>query len=69
MAGPEVSQFFSHLSLTLREKNPYSGFFWSVFSPNAGKYGKIRVTKTPNTNTLHAVLLSYKLDSYKNVLL
>ena len=23
----------------LREKCPYSEFFWSVFSPNAGKYG------------------------------
>ena len=69
MAAPKVSQFFSHLSLTLREKNPYSEFFSSVFSPNTGKYGKIRVTKTPNTDTLYAVLLSYKLDSYKSVLL
>ena len=25
--------------LTLREKCPYSEFFWSVFSQNAGKYG------------------------------
>ena len=25
--------------LTLREKCPYSELFWSVFSPNAGKYG------------------------------
>ena len=24
---------------TLREKCPYSEIFWSVFSPNAGKYG------------------------------
>ena len=24
---------------SLREKCPYSKFFWSVFSPNAGKYG------------------------------
>ena len=23
---------------TLRRKCPYSEFFWSVFSPNAGKY-------------------------------
>ena len=27
------------LKLALREKCPYSEFFWSVFSPNAGKYG------------------------------
>ena len=31
--------------LALREKCPYSEFFWSVFSPNAGKYGpeKLRI--------------------------
>ena len=31
--------------LLLREKFPYSEFFWSVFSPNAGKYGpeKLRI--------------------------
>ena len=23
----------------MRENCPYSEFFWSVFSPNAGKYG------------------------------
>ena len=26
-------------ALTLREKCLYSELFWSVFSPNAGKYG------------------------------
>ena len=32
---------------TLREKGPYSEFFWSVFSTNAGKYGpeKLRIRK------------------------
>ena len=30
---------------SLHEKCPYSEFFWSVFSPNAGKYGteKLRI--------------------------
>ena len=27
------------LQLVLRKKWPHSGLFWSVFSPNAGKYG------------------------------
>ena len=29
----------------MREKCPYSEFFWSVFSPNVGKYGseKLRI--------------------------
>ena len=33
------------LAFTLHEKCPYSEFFWSVLSPNAGKYGpeKLRV--------------------------
>ena len=32
-------------SIRLREKCPYSEFSWSVFSPNAGKYGpeKLRI--------------------------
>ena len=32
---------------TLSEKGPYSEFFWSVFSTNAGKYGpeKLRIRK------------------------
>ena len=33
---------------SLREKCPYSEFFWSVFS-------RIRTKKTPNSNTFHAV--------------
>ena len=27
------------VTVILRKKCPYSEFFWSVFSPNAGKYG------------------------------
>ena len=32
-------------TITLHEKCPYSEFFWSVFSPNMGKYGpeKLRI--------------------------
>ena len=33
---------------SLREKYPYSKFFWS-------ECGKIRTRKTPNTDTFHAV--------------
>ena len=33
------NQFIPHQKQTLREKCPYSKFLWSVFSPNAGKYG------------------------------
>ena len=28
-----------NLSMSLREKCLHSEFFWSIFSPNAGKYG------------------------------
>ena len=37
----------SLLTQTLHEKCPYLGFFWSVFIPNAGKYGpgKLRIWK------------------------
>ena len=33
------------LELILRKKCPYSELFWSIFSPNAGKYGpgKLRI--------------------------
>ena len=44
--------YYEAILLTLREKCPYSEFFWSVFSPNVGKYGP---EKTPNTKTFHAV--------------
>ena len=37
---------------SLREKRPNTEFFWSVFSPNAGKY---RPEKTPCLDTFHAV--------------
>ena len=41
---------FSFEFSKLREKYPYSEFFWPVFSPNVGKYGpeKLRIS-TPFT--------------------
>ena len=38
------------LGATVREKCPYSEFFWS-------ECGKIRIRKTKNTDTLHPVLV------------
>ena len=35
-------------------------FFWSVFSPNTGKYGP---EKTPYLDTFHAVIHSANFDS------
>ena len=46
----------SGLWTALRDKCPYSEFFWS-------ECGKIRTTKTPNTDTFHAVLLTEKAFS------
>ena len=53
----------------MREKCPYSEIFWSVFSLIRTEdeeilriqyeYGKIRARKTPNTNTFHAVVITY----------
>ena len=43
---------YSLKQLALRETCPNTEFFWSVFSPNAGKYG---LEKTPYLNTFHAV--------------
>ena len=40
---------------TLREKYPYSEFFWSVFSRIQSECGKIQTRKTQNTDTFHAV--------------
>ena len=45
------TNYFAVLSITLREKYPYSEFFWSIFprisSPNEGKYEreKLRMRK------------------------
>ena len=58
---------FFELCISLREKCPYSDFFWSVFSRirteygeyilrNQSKCGKIRTRKTPNTDTFHAII-------------
>ena len=47
------TNYFAVLSITLREKYPYSEFFWSIFprisSPNEGKYEreKLRMRKIP----------------------
>ena len=48
------------LNNTIREKCPYSEFFWSVFSDCVSlriqsECRKIRTRKTPNTDTFHAV--------------
>ena len=47
--------WFWYKYFTLREKCPYSEFFWSVFSRVQFKCRKIRTTKTPNKDTFHAV--------------
>ena len=46
---------YNFLEDTLRQKCPYSEFFWS-------KCGKIRARKTPNTNTFHAVTAFRKIE-------
>ena len=44
------------IGFALREKCPHTKFlFWSVFSPNMGKYGP---EKTPYLDTFHAIMLS-----------
>ena len=43
---------------SLREKNPYSEFFWSVFS-------SIRARKTPNMETFHSVTVMLSLKNGK----
>ena len=43
----------------MREKCPRS-FFWSVFSPNAGKYGQ---DKTPYLDTFHVVMVTIFSES------
>ena len=61
---PQMRETCDALSFpTLREKCPYSEFFWSLFSRIWTEYGeikskcgKIRTRKAPNTDTFHAVL-------------
>ena len=43
------------LSVSQREKCPYSEFFWSIFSYIWTEYGQIQTRKTPNTDTFCAV--------------
>ena len=40
--------------VSLREKCPYSEFFWFVFSRECGK---IRTRETPNTDTFRAICI------------
>ena len=46
------SDWFILKSDTLRKESKYRVFFWSVFSPNTGKYGP---EKTPYLDTFQAV--------------
>ena len=55
--------------IPLREKCPYSDFFWSIFSRIWTNYGDIldqetRTRKTPNTDHIHEVFNSvqFKLN-------
>ena len=48
---------------TLREKCPYSKFFWSVCFRIQLKCGKKRTRKTPNTDTFHEVELETRKKS------
>ena len=48
---------------TLREKCPYSKFFWSVCFRIQPKCGKVRTRKIPNTDTFHEVELETRKKS------
>ena len=39
----------------LREKCPYSEFFWSAFSRIRNEYSRMQTRKTPNTDTFYVV--------------
>ena len=70
---------FSPKSLSLREKCPYSDFFWSRLSHIRTEYGEIRSIsmhsvrtpentsqiKIPNTDTFHAVFLLKVLNFFQ----
>ena len=53
----DVQRVFS--TLMSCEKFPYSEFFWSVFSRILSECGKIRIKKSANTDTFHAVLYTF----------
>ena len=55
--------------LTLRKKCPYSEFFWSVFSPNAGKYRpeKLRTQKLFTQCDISNSLMSIRTFAYVRV--
>ena len=51
---------------SLREKCPYSKFFWSIFSRIPSECGKIPTRKTPNKDTFLAVII---VEAYFKTLL
>ena len=46
---------------SLRKECPYSEFFWSVFSPNAVKYGPEKLTKA-KLNSLNSLKIAKVLS-------
>ena len=52
-----------NISLSLREKCPYSELFWSLFSRVWTEYGEI-LRITPNTDTFYAVFVSTVTCNY-----
>ena len=50
-----------------REKCPYSKFFWSVFSPNAGKYGpeKLQIRHFSHSGYSRVYVASVGHNSYE----
>ena len=60
------ADWFILKSDTLRKESKYRVFFWSVFSPNTGKYGP---EKTPYLDTFQAVICVAKVFKYiRNIL-
>ena len=51
---------------SLREKCPYSEFLWSVFSPNAGKYGpgKLQIRTCFTQSILLSIIPSWKSSKF-----
>ena len=65
-SSPHFSRIFPH-SDWIRNDTDYL----SIFSPNAGKSGKIRTRITSNTNTFYAVMwfILYHLITFNNTIL
>ena len=77
-----ISYWWTHCSIALREKYPYSGFFCSIYSRIRTEYEvskykvsvhiqsewrKIRTRKTPNTDTIYALCSCADKDVFINV--